>query len=135
MKALHKFIHLSLMVAILLASSGFRVNLQNCTGVKGRTISFVTDPACCCDHASKSAQSHHDNPCNDITCVVPGVIAVQTQFRSGTEQVSQALKEPVTYPDFSDNIRPALLETTPHFTLPPPISGRLIGILHQTFII
>ncbi|WP_157593308.1 hypothetical protein [Rufibacter tibetensis] len=73
--------------------------------------------------------------CNDLSCVMQRGSATQTNLNSPTQQVAKVAQEPVTYPDFSERIRPSLLEAVPHFTLPPPVPGRLIGILHQTFLI
>jgi hypothetical protein len=131
MKAVQKFIHLSLVVAILLASMGFRVSISHCAGEKSNSISLFADPSCCCGKAANSPKKS----CQDMSCIMPRGVASQINFNSATQQAAKFVKEPVTYPSFTENIRPAILETLPHFTLPPPVSGRTIGILHQTFII
>lgn len=131
MKALQKLVHLSLVVAILLATMGFRVTISHCSGEKGSSISLYADPSCCCGKAAKSPSKS----CQDMSCVMQRGIAPQTNFNASTQQVAKLVKKPVSYPSFTENIRPAILERTPHFTLPPPVSGRSIGILHQTFII
>jgi len=131
MKALQKFVHLCLIVTILLATMGFRVTVSHCSGEKGTSISLFSDPSCCCGKAAKTT----GKSCNDMSCVMQRGIATQTNFNSSTQQEAKLVKEPVSYPSFTQSIRPAILERTPHFTLPPPASGRFIGILHQTFII
>ena len=131
MKAMQKFVHLCLVVAILLASSGFRVAISHCSDEKGRSIGLFAEPTCCCNKESKAPTK----TCNDLLCVVQRGDATQTNFSSAIQQVAKFAKQPVTYLNFTQSIRPALLERTPPFTLPPPISGRFIGILHQTFII
>ncbi|MBA9079113.1 MULTISPECIES: hypothetical protein [Rufibacter] len=131
MKALQKFIHLSLIAAILLASFGFRVNISHCPGKEDSSISLFSSPTCCCGKAAKTPKKS----CNDMSCVMQRGVATQTNFNSATQQVAKFVKEPVLSPNFTETIRPAILEAEPHFTLPPPVSGRFIGILHQTFII
>jgi hypothetical protein len=134
MKAIQKYLHVSLIVAFLLASSGFRVNLNSCHGANAGVMSAAASPACCCDQAAKK-QKPDTSPCNDMTCIVQTGFAAYYTQNTSTEQIAKFLREPGTYADFSQTIRPALLEKTPHFTLPPPLSGRFIGILHQTFIV
>ncbi|PIQ22956.1 MAG: hypothetical protein COW65_00120 [Cytophagales bacterium CG18_big_fil_WC_8_21_14_2_50_42_9] len=131
MKAMQKFIHLSLVVAILLASMGFRVSISHCSEEEGNSFSLFADPSCCCSKAAKTASKS----CQDMSCIMQRGIASQTNLNSSAQQVAKFVKEPVTYPSFTAIIRPAILETLPHFTLPPPVSGRFIGILHQSFII
>ena len=131
MKALQKFIHLSLIAAIILASFGFRVNISQCSGKEGSSISLFSSPTCCCGKAAKTPKKS----CNDMSCVMQRGVATQTNFKSPSQQVAKFVNEPVSFPNFTEIIRPALLETEPHFTLPPPASGRFIGILNQTFII
>jgi hypothetical protein len=70
-----------------------------------------------------------------MTCIVQVGFSVYPSQPTSTEQSQKLLKEPVAGADFTQSIRPALLERTPHFTLPPPLSGRFLGILHQMFII
>jgi hypothetical protein len=134
MKAFQKFLHLSLIAAILLATSGFRVNLDSCHGADGGLISFSASPACCCDKSAE-AQKSPPGSCNDLSCIVQAGFSPYPTQQVTSEQAARCLKAPVAYVDFSQAIRPALLERTPHFTLPPPVSGRFIGILHQTFIV
>ena len=134
MKAFQKFLHLSLIAAILLATSGFRVNLDSCHGADAGVISFSASPACCCDKAAEEQKSTPSS-CNDITCIVQAGFAAYPSQHTSTEQTARFIKEPKSYAGFSQAIRPALLEKTPHFTLPPPLTGRFIGILHQTFIV
>jgi hypothetical protein len=131
MKAMQKFIHLCLVVAILLASTGFRVREAHCAGEKSISISFASDSNCCCAKDAKTTSK----PCGNMSCIIQQGIAYSATFNSPTQQVAKFAKEPISYPDFTESIRPAILERTPHFTLPPPVSGRFIGILHQTFII
>lgn len=131
MKAMQKFIQLSLAIAILLASMGFRVTISHCSDEKGSSISLFSDPSCCCAKDAKTTRKS----CSDMSCVMQRGVASQISLNSSTQQAAKFVKEPATYPSFTESIRPAILETLPHFTLPPPISGRSIGILHQTFII
>jgi hypothetical protein len=132
MIAIRKFVHLSLLAAFLLASFGFRVNLESCPGDKTGKISFAANPACCCDKAGKNPKVPSP-ACSDMTCIVlPGFNAYPAT-QAAAEQAIKFLKTPASAPGFTQIIRPALLAKTPHFSLPPPLSGRFLGILHQTF--
>jgi hypothetical protein len=131
MKAMQKIIHLSLVVAILLASMGFRMNVPHCSDEKGGFVSLFADPGCCCDKAAKAPAKS----CQEMACVLQQSVVYQTNFNSATQQAAKFLKEPAKYPVFAEAIRPVLLEKFPHFTLPPPVTGRTIGILHKTFIV
>ncbi len=73
--------------------------------------------------------------CHDLSCVMQRGVATQATFTAATQQIAKVEKEPITFPDFAERMRPSILETEPHFTLPPPSSGRFIGILYQTFLI
>ena len=131
MKAMQKIIHLSLVTAILLASMGFRVTISHCSGEEGNSISLFADPSCCCGKAANKSKKS----CQDMSCIMQRGVGSHINSNSATQQAAKFAKVPVTYPSFTETIRPAILETLPHFTLPPPVSGRSIGILHQTFII
>ncbi|MDB5261226.1 MAG: hypothetical protein JWQ14_507 [Adhaeribacter sp.] len=131
MKAMEKFIHLSLVVALLLGSMGFSVREPHCEEERSQAINLFAAPGCCCDTPAAEASK----PCPDLTCVMQRGLASQTTFTAATNPTAKFLKAPLTYPSFTESIRPAILETIPHFTLPPPASGRFIGILHQSFII
>lgn len=131
MKALQIFIHYSLTVAILLAAMGFRINVPHCSKEQGNLIRLFSALSCCCGETEKNTKK----ACNDMACVLQQSAATQNSFSSSTQQLTKFVKEPVHYPVFTQTIQPVLLATLPHFTLPPPISGRFIGILHQTFII
>lgn len=134
MKAIHKFVQLSLIVAILLASTGFRVNLQHCaTGKEGKK-DLAKATSCCCAKAHKKTKSQ-DYSCNNFYCLVqPGPVSL-FKVPSSAEQRVKFSEEIPSYLSFTQHIRPAILATIPHFTLPPPVSGRFIGILLQIFII
>jgi hypothetical protein len=134
MKALQKFVHLSLIVAFLVASFGFRLNLEHCSMEKGKKTGFFSKSACCCDKSKASHQSP-DTGCQDMTCLPQPCFAAYPAEHTSTAQTTRFGKEPAAYASFSQSIRPALLEEMPHFTLPPPASGRFLGILHQTFLI
>jgi hypothetical protein len=134
MKAFQKFVHLSLIVAFLMASVGFRMNLEKCHMGKGEMTSSSSTSACCCGDSAQDHQSP-ESACQDMTCLLQNGFFGYSTPTNSTEQTTRVLKEPVAYADFAQSIRPALLEKTPHFTLPPPVSGRFLGILHQTFII
>lgn len=131
MKAMQKFIHLSLTVAILLAAMGFRVNVPHCSEEQSSLISLFSAPSCCCGKTEKASAK----ACNEMACVFQQSAATQNNFSSSTQQLAKFVKEPANYPIFTQTIRPVILARLPHFTLPPPISGRFLGILHQTFII
>ncbi|WP_210462809.1 hypothetical protein [Rufibacter roseolus] len=129
---MHRFIHLSLVVALLIGSFGFRVDPMRCAGKKdGVALSLSMDSGCCCSKKAKEKQA----PCNDATCVMQRSVASTSNFSLSAQQVVKAVAKPATYPSFAQSIRPVLLETLPRVTLPPPISGRDIGILHQSFLI
>ncbi|WP_157600564.1 hypothetical protein [Rufibacter sp. DG15C] len=66
---------------------------------------------------------------------MPRGAMAQNNFNSPTQQIAQAANDPAGFPSFAAAIRPVILESIPHVTLPPPISGRDIGILYQTFLI
>jgi hypothetical protein len=134
MKIIRKILHLSLIVAFLLASSGFRVNLDSCHGAQAGLISFSASPACCCGDSDKEQKSAASS-CNNMTCIVQTGFTAYSASHTTTEQAGKSLTAPLAHADFGQTIRPALLEKIPHFTLPPPLTGRFIGILHQTFLI
>jgi len=127
---MQKFIHLSLTVAILLAAMGFRVNESHCAKEKDVASGLFSKPACCCHKEAETSRKS----CADLTCITQQG-TYQVIQNSSTQQAAKFLKVPTTYPGFSTSIRPAILEAIPHFTFPPPTSGRFIGILLQTFII
>ena len=131
MKAMQKFIQLSLTVTILLAAMGFRVNIPHCSHEKDAAYSLFAKPDCCC---GKDAESN-SQACNDMACVTQQGTSYPVNQNTTSQQTAKFFKAPITYPGFAARIRPAILATIPHFTLPPPISGRFIRILHQTFII
>ncbi|GEO04998.1 hypothetical protein AAE02nite_26620 [Adhaeribacter aerolatus] len=133
MKALHQFFQLSLIVVISLTTMGFRVNLEECHGHEAKYISFFGGPDCCCDKGDKSKPK--ENTCGDLTCVVQAQYQSQTNHNTSTDQADKAVKAKTAHLIYTQIIRPVLQEQIPHFTLPPPRSGRSIGILHQTFII
>ncbi|KAA3440282.1 hypothetical protein [Rufibacter hautae] len=129
---MHRFIHLSLVVALLMGSFGFRVDPMRCAGKKsGAALSLSMESGCCCSKKAKEKQA----PCNDATCVMQRSVASTSTFSASSQQVVKTATKPVIYPSFTQSIRPVLLETLPQVALPPPISGRDIGILHQRFLI
>lgn len=134
MKALHIFIQLSLILVITLTSMGFRVNIEECHGHTTKNISFFGEPNCCCDKEGKTTSSK-ENTCNGLTCIVQASFQSQLNQNTVTENATKALRAVPVYQDFTQVIRPVLQEKTPYFVLPPPRSGRTIGILHQTFLI
>ncbi|KAA5544858.1 hypothetical protein [Adhaeribacter rhizoryzae] len=134
MKAFQKFIQLSLILVITLTTMGFRVNTEECRGHATKTITFFGEPGCCCENESKTAQPK-ENTCNELTCVVQASLQSQLNLNSATQSAAKALKAVPVYPTFTQVIRPVLQEKTPYFTLPPPRSGKTIGILYQTFLI
>ena len=128
---MQKIIQLSLTVTILLAAMGFRVNIPHCSKEKGAAYSLFAKPDCCC---GKNAESN-SQACTDMACVTQQGASYQVNQNTANQQAVKFIKAPITYPGFTASIRPTILATIPYFTLPPPISGRFIGILHQTFII
>ncbi|GAA4310203.1 hypothetical protein GCM10023183_27900 [Nibribacter koreensis] len=110
---------------------GFRVAGSQCAGGNSVEIGFFAEPSCCCKKGSKGPVKS----CDDFSCVMPRGAMAQSNFNSPTQQISQAANDPAGFPSFAEVIRPVILESIPHVTLPPPISGRDIGILHQTFLI
>jgi len=127
---MQKIVQLSLTVAILLAAMGFRVNIPHCAAEKV-TYSLFSKPACCCHEEADI----NPEACRDMTCGPQQGTVYQVNLNTTIQQAAKFFKEPATYLSFTASIRPAILASIPHFTLPPPVSGRCIGILHQTFII
>jgi hypothetical protein len=135
MKALQKFIQLSLILVITLTSMGFRVKIEECHGHRENRITFLGSPDCCCEKSDKESKTPY-KACSDLTCIVQANIHNENKINGATEQSSPKLKAGPLYQLYTQVIRPVLQEKIPHFTLPPPsYSGRFIGILHQTFII
>ncbi|WP_186636293.1 hypothetical protein [Rufibacter sediminis] len=129
---MQKFIHFSLIVALLMGSMGFRVNTMRCAGdEKSGAVSLSMTPDCCCSKAAKKQKA----PCSETACVIQLNVASQSTFTSSSQQEVASAAVPVQYPSFTQRIRPLLLETLPYVTLPPPPTGRDIGILHQTFLL
>jgi len=128
---MQKIIHLSLTVAILLAAMGFRVNIPHCADEKEVTYSLFSKPACCCGEEADTNTA----ACRDMTCAPQQGTVYQVDSNTTIQQAAKFFKEPARYLSFTESIRPAILERVPHFILPPPVSGRFIGILYQTFII
>lgn len=133
MKALQKLVHYSLLVAILLASMGFKVAVTQCAGKGETSISFFSEPGCCCKKASAQPMKE----CGDMSCVMQRSVAPQSTFGSSTRLVAKAVKvqEQITSTDYIAGIRPVVLQALPVVILPPPITGRALGILHQTFLL
>ena len=134
MKAFQKFVQFTLILVISLTSMGFRVNLEECHGHQKKQILFLGAPDCCCKKERKEAEAKEDT-CRDLTCVVQANYQSQSEINSATRQSTKDFKTVISYRVYTQIIRPVLQEKIPHFTLPPPPSGREIGILHQTFII
>jgi len=134
MKALQKFIQLSLIIVITLTTMGFRVNIEECHGHATKTITFFGEPGCCCEKDSKTT-SAKKNTCNELTCIVQSNLQSQVNPNATTEIAAKALKVVPVYPTFTQVIRPVLQEKIPYFNLPTPPSGKTIGILYQTFLI
>lgn len=114
-----------------MASTGFRVNISDC---KQKTISFFSNPDCCCNKAANKSKAA-DKDCGGPTCVVPATIYNAPNSRGSYEQEAKLVKAANTYAIFTAIIYPALPESQPYFSLPPPQSGRFKSILNQTFLI
>ncbi|MFC6997052.1 hypothetical protein [Rufibacter roseus] len=134
MKALQKFIHITLVVALLLGTTGFRVSVKQCAGGKGATsISFFGEPSCCC---GKKAETTKKN-CSDVTCVMLRGAATQVNFNAPTQQIAKHEPKQV-YATSSVSVFPkarTFSHKFPSVPMPPPMSGRHLGILYQTFLI
>jgi hypothetical protein len=117
-----------------MTSMGFQVNIEECRGHKEKQISFFGKPVCCCDTNPKEPESKN-NSCRDITCFVQGNNQILDNINPAKEQSSETVKAAPVNREYARIIRPVLQEKIPHFTLPPPLSGRFIGILHQKLII
>jgi len=128
MQAIQKFIQLTFILVVTLTLMGMRVKLDDCHGEQEINISLSGSKACCCEETAPATA------CHDITCIAPA-FASTFNYKGGAEQQVIALKSMPATTAFSRVIRPVLLAKIPHFTLPPPASGRFLGILHQTFII
>ncbi|PSR53418.1 hypothetical protein AHMF7605_07685 [Adhaeribacter arboris] len=135
MRAIQKIIHYTLILAITLASAGFRIAVSNCSSNEmEKAITTSTHSNCCCKKpAPKSKTTSED--CGLGTCVVPTSVYCSLNSRQAYEQVAKLLRPINTYAVYAEVIYPALQEAQPYFTLPPPSSGRLRGILHQVFLI
>ncbi|WP_156180648.1 hypothetical protein [Rufibacter radiotolerans] len=133
MQTLRKSMHLSLIVAFLWASFGFRVDLSHCAGEKDASFSLLASSDCCCGKAAKTPKK----PCKDMTCALPQAVFTQAshQYAPAQQLAQKAVKQPLVLATFPEHIWPALLEKLPHSSLPPPVSGRTLGILYQNFLI
>jgi hypothetical protein len=133
MQTLRKSMHLSLIVAFLWASFGFRVEVSHCAKGMDLSVGLATATGCCCGKAAKVPAK----PCKAMTCALPqAVFTHQASAAAATQPVAKkAVKEQMVVTAFMGSIRPALLDKLPLISLPPPASGRTLGILHQTFLI
>lgn len=132
MKALQKTVHFCLIAAILLASFGFKLTVPQCAADKGSSVGFFSASSCCCIKVTKEPA----NSCESMDCVLQRGLATPTVFTGTSEQqVVQLKKENIQYPDFSAGLWTVVPENFPSFTFPPPVSGRFLGILHQTYLI
>ncbi len=134
MQALKQIVQHFLIVAILLATVGFKVDRHYCPITKERTTHFFAQPDCCCGNTSVSDSSKK-------TCCDNQFGYYRTDFQNlenYNKQTAKALKhlpakQNAVY--FQVNIKPLALAKEPYYTLPPPQSGRVIGILNQVFIV
>ncbi|WP_345161345.1 hypothetical protein [Nibribacter koreensis] len=126
-------VHYSLLVAILLASMGFKVAVTQCAGKGETSIGFFSEPGCCCKKAAKEPMKE----CGDMSCVMQRSVALQSTFGSSSRQVAKAVKvqEQIASTDYTYSIRLVVLQALPVVILPPPITGRDLSILHQTFLL
>ena len=113
---------------------GFRLNIEECHGQSESNITYFGAPDCCCDKNGSKSDSN-DNPCSAITCILQGTIQSENRINTVTTEFSENLKAVTISRAFVQVIRPALQEKTPYYILPPPHSGRFLGILHRKLII
>ncbi|WP_026462562.1 hypothetical protein [Adhaeribacter aquaticus] len=134
MKAFQKFVQLSFILVVLMTMMGFRVSMEKCSRNKHTTIRLIRGAACCCKKTDKN-HAPQKKSCGDMVCFTQS----QTPYAQGqtkpTAQVDKIVSAKTSQILFEQVIRPELLDKTPHFNLPPPPSGRYLGILHQQFII
>ncbi len=134
MKAIQKILQYTLILAITLASSGFRVMVSDCSIEFEKTVANSEHSGCCCSKpVQKSTNSNED--CGLGTCVLPSSVFCNLNSSQKYEHVAKLLQPTPTYEVYNEVIFPGLQEAEPYFSLPPPHSGRFRGILHQVFII
>jgi len=132
MTAMRKSLSLSLIVALLWASFGFRMDFAPCAGDKAPSFGLLASSGCCCGDAAKTPRKS----CQEMSCALPQSVFAQTGQNVSTQQVARkAVDAPAVLVAFTERIRPILLAKVPQRSLPPPVSGRTIGILHQTFLL
>lgn len=133
MKAIQRLVQYCLIVAVLLATVGFKVNGHYCPITKQRTTYFFSQPECCCGVAFNSNEIK--KPC--CSNLFSYHKADFQSIEKGTKQTAifkcLAVKPATQY--FQIFIRPLSLAKEPFYTLPTPRSGRTITILHQIFIV
>ncbi len=134
MKVIEKFVQHLLIVAILLATVGFKVNRHYCPITKERTVHFFSQQNCCC--VTTTPGNGYNKPCCENQSSY--YKAHLQSLEKNSKQVAKVFehlsgKQGIAY--FQVYIRPVSLAKEPFYTLPPPKSGKTIGILHQIFII
>lgn len=134
MKVIQKSIPFILVLAIFMASTGFRVTISDCSDGKQKTFRFFNSPDCCCNKSANKSKTAGED-CGGLACVVPSTIYNFPNSRDSYEQDLKLVKAANSYAVFTAVIYPALQESQPYFSLPPPKSGRFKGILNQTFLI
>ena len=134
MKAIQRLVQYFLIVAILLATVGFRVNSHYCPITKERSIHFFSQPDCCCGVPSNS-DGYNKPCCKNLSYYYKADLQ---SLDKDTKQVAKAFKHLAGNQDavyFQVHIRPVAIAKEPFYTLPPPRSGRTIGILYQIFLL
>ncbi|QMU28216.1 hypothetical protein [Adhaeribacter radiodurans] len=132
MKAIQKIMHFLIILAVSLASSGFRVPVSDCFNEKTTTNSAHS--GCCCSKPEQNSKTS-DESCGIGSCVLPASVYWSFNSRQNYEQVAKLLQPAPSYRAYTEVISLTLQAAQPYFSLPPPHSGRFKGILHQIFII
>ncbi|MDQ4139818.1 MAG: hypothetical protein M3142_04770, partial [Bacteroidota bacterium] len=118
MKAIQKIIQYTLILAITLASAGFRVVVSDCSSETEKTAAKSNHSDCCCSKPEqKSTTSNQD--CGLGTCVLPSSVYCSLNSRQSYEQVAKLLQPAPFYRVYTEVIYPALQEAQPNFSLPP----------------
>ncbi len=134
MKVMQRLVQYCLIVAILLATVGFKVNSHYCPITKEKTTHFFLQPNCCCVETT-NGEGYKKSCCENISSYYRADLQ---SIEKDTKQEAKIFKHLPGKQDavyFQVHIRPVTLAKEPFYTLPPPSSGRTIGILNQTFII
>lgn len=134
MKEIQRLVQNCLIVAVLLATVGFKVDSHYCPITKQKTFHFFSQPDCCCI-GTTTTNGYNKSCCENLSAYYKADL--QSLEKSSKQEfkifMNLAGNQATVY--YQVYIRPVLRAKEPLYSLPPPKSGRTIGILHQTFII